>query len=368
MRINAGAGEFRVRLLEPRPGGQYRQSLGILAEVTPPSGTAVGRVEIWFGEERIATLFQPPYSLPFVLPREGQAGYVRAVAYLPGEGSAEDTVFVNTPAEPDAIDVRTVELYATVLDGQGRPVTGGRLEPTAFAVLEDGVRQEIREAAPVGDTPVRMAILIDSSASMEEEMKATRQAALGFLRSVLRPQDQAEVIAFNRTPQVMVPLTADLGQLERGIRKIVAEKVTTLYDSLVYALLDLAGVKGQRAVLLLTDGEDHGSRLGFAHALEAARRMGIAVYVIGLGLPGGTQGDAGTRLTRLATATGGKSFFIGDTEELSGVYAQIATELRAQYKIAYQSSNTGTDDAFRAVQVRLAAAGLEARTISGYYP
>ena len=365
--LNAAAESFRFHLSEPQAGRPYRRSLRIAGDVTVPPGAAVERVEVWFGEELVATLYQPPYSLPFALPREGQVGYVRAVAYLAGGGAAEDLVFVNTRTAPDEIDVRLVELFATVQDGQGRPVEGG-LAADAFTVLEDGVRQSLREVAPVGAAPVRVAALIDSSASMTDEMAATRAAALGFLRSLLRPQDQAAVIAFNNAPRVTVPLTGDLGELERGIRTLLAEADTALYDSLAYTLLYLSTAQGQRAVLLLTDGEDHVSRLRFDQVLEVARRTGIAVHVLGLGVAGGSRGESGQQLARLARETGGTFHLLRSTAELAGVYAQIEQELRAQYKIVYQSSNTGTGDAFRAVQVQLGQAGLEARTVSGYYP
>ncbi len=367
MLINGGARDFRVRLLEPRAGRPYRRGLRVLAEVTPPPGAAVERVELWFGEERIATLYQQPWSQPFVLPQDGEAGYLRAVAYLAGGGSSEDVVFINTPAEPDKLDVHMVELYATVLDGHGRPLTEG-LDPAAFVVTEDGVRQQIRQVERVGDTPVRVVTLIDSSASMLEQMGPTRQAAKDFLHSMLRPHDQAAVITFNRTPQVTVPLTGDLGQLDEGLQGILAENDTSLYDSLVYSLLYLTGSNGQRAVLLLSDGLDRTSRLGFDQALEAARRTGIAVYAIGLGLEDGPKGEAAQRLARLATVSGGRSYFAKDVSELSGVYSQIEKELRSQYRIAYQSSQTGTDGAFRTVQLQMTKGGMEARTISGYYP
>lgn len=365
--VNAGAQDFRVRLLEPRQSRSYRLSVRVLADVTPPPGASVERVELWFGEDRIATLYQPPYSLPFVLPEEGETGYLRAVAYVAGGGSSEDVVFINTPVEPDKLDVHMVELYATVLDSQGRPLTTA-LDPASFIVLEDGARQKIRQVEQVADTPVRLVTLIDSSASMVPQMGQTRKAALDFLHSLLRPHDQAAVIAFNRKPQVTVPLTSDLGQLNEGLQGILAESDTALYDSLVYSLLYLTQSSGQRAVLLLSDGQDRISRLGFEQTLEVAQRTGIAVYAIGLGLEGGAKGEAAKRLHRLAAVTGGRSFFAKDASELAGVYGQIEKDLRAQYRIAYQSSHTATDGAFRTVQVQMAKGGLEARTISGYYP
>lgn len=365
--LNTVIQSFGVRLREPRPGQAYRQSLRIAADVRLPPEAQIDRVELWFGEERIATLYQPPYSLPFVLPRQGQAGYVRAVAFLAGGGSAEDVVFVNTPVAPDEMDVRMVELYTTVQDAQGQPVTGG-LDADSFVVLEDGVRQQIREVKQAGDAPVRVVALIDSSGSMLEEMAETRQAALGFLRHLLRPKDQAALITFNDSPQITVPLTGNLGELEKGIQTILPESDTALYDSLAYSLLYLSAAQGQRAILLLTDGDDSISRLTYDQILETARRMAIAVYAIGLGVPGGLLDEPGRRLARLARVTGGNCYLIKDISELAGVYARIENELRSQYKIAYQSSNTGTDDAFRAVQVRLNREGLEARTLSGYYP
>jgi Ca-activated chloride channel family protein len=302
-----------------------------------------------------------------VLPKEGEAGYVRAVAYLAGGGASEDLVFINTPVEPDSMDIHMVELYTTVLDRQGRPVTGG-LAAGAFQVTENGVRQKIRQIEQVGDTPVRLVTLIDSSASMAAQMKSARQAALGFLQGLLRPRDQAAVIAFNRHPQVVVPLTGDLERLSEGLQGMLAEDDTALYDSLVYSLFYLTEAKGQRAVLLLSDGLDRSSRLGFEQALEAARGSGIAVYAIGLGLPNGAEGEAGQRLAQLAGVTGGRTFFPDDASQLAGVYAEIERELRAQYRISYQSSNNKVDGSFRSVQVEVGKGGAEARTISGYYP
>jgi VWFA-related protein len=188
------------------------------------------------------------------------------------------------------------------------------------------------------------------------------------LHGLLRPHDQAAVITFNRKPQVKVALTSDLGQLEEGLQGILAEDDTALYDSLVYSLLYLTSSSGQRAVLLLSDGQDRTSRLGFEQALEVAHRTGIAVYAIGLGLEDGPKGEAAQKLNRLATVTGGRTFFAKDVSELAGVYKEVEKELRSQYRIAYQSSKTSTDGAFRTVKLQMAKDGMEARTISGYYP
>jgi VWFA-related protein len=367
--VNGGAGGaqgLRVRLREPQPGKPYRRSVRAMADVDVPVGERVARVDFYLGEERIAALYQPPWAQPIALAQEGQVDYVRAVATLANGGTAEDVVLINAPDRPDTIDVRLVELFATVVDGQGKPVAAG-LDGGAFQVAEDGVPQQIRKVDPVAETPLRLVTLIDSSGSMMGRMAATRQAALEFLRSTLRPRDQAALISFNRAPRVVVPLTADLGALEDSLDGILAEDETSLWDSLIYSLFYLNGAAGQRAVLLLSDGMDRTSRFSYEQALECARRAGVAVYAIGLALDD-PRGEAAQRLARLAQTTGGRAFFAGTTAQLAGVYGQIENELRARWRIAYQSSNTKPDKAFRAVQVKVAKGGLEARTISGYYP
>ncbi|HYO13943.1 MAG TPA: VWA domain-containing protein [Thermoanaerobaculia bacterium] len=364
--VNAGAQRFAVKLVEPRPGRTYRRSLRARAEVEVPDGNKVERMELFLGEKRVATLYQAPWSHPLALPGTGEIAYVRAVAYLSDGSTAEDLVLLNAPQQPDAIDVRLVELYTTVADGKGRPVEG--LDPSTFRVLEDGVPQTIRRAEWVAETPVRIVTLIDNSASMQPRLESTRQAALEFLHRVLRPQDQAAVITFNNAPRVVVGLTGNLAALEEGLSGLVARDETALYDSVIYSLYYLTGAKGQRAVLVLSDGLDRSSDFRYEDALESARRSGIAVYTIGLDLPDGHRGDAARKLSRLAEATGGRSFFVKGTGELASVYTEIERELRSQYRLVYQSTNSSSVETFRAVRVEVGKPGMEARTISGYYP
>lgn len=360
--LNAGAQRFAVRLVEPRPDRSYRRSLRVRAEVEGPEDRKVERVELYLGESRVATLYQPPYAQPLVLPGTG-IGYVRAVAYLADGSSAEDLVLLNSPVPPDKMDIRLIELYTNVVDGGGRPVEG--LDAGTFQVFEDGVKQPVRLVERVQDTPLRLVTLIDNSASMQPRLDAARQTALEFLQRALKKQDQAAVVTFNRVPRVAASLTGDLGILEEGLSGLTASDETSLYDSLIFSLYYLGGTSGQRAVLLLSDGLDRTSRFQYDDVLECARRAGIAVYVIGIDLP---RGDASQRLSRLAAETGGRSFFLKGTGELGQTYQAIETDLRSRYRISYQSTNTTASDAFRAVRVEMAKQGMEARTISGYYP
>jgi Ca-activated chloride channel family protein len=250
-----------------------------------------------------------------------------------------------------------------VVDRAGKPVEG--IASQDLQVFEDGMRQPVRQVERVEDAPLRLVTLIDNSASMLPRLEPTRQAALQFLRRTLRPRDQAAVITFNRSPRIAVGLTSDLSALEDGLSSLTADEETSLYDSLIFALYYLGGAQGQRAVLLLSDGEDHTSSFRFADALESARRAGVAVYTIGVDLP---REGASEQLAKLAAETGGRSFFVRGTGELDRVYQEIQRDLRSRYRISYQSSNTTPGEAFRAVRVEVARPGVEARTISGYYP
>ena len=362
IQINAAGNRFRVRLAEPQKGKRYESSLLARAEVEAPEGEAVERVELYLNETRVATLYQPPYVHPIVLARGEPLAYVRAVAYLTDGNATESVVFVNAPEYLEQIDVDLVELYTTVLDRQGRPVTSG-LAARDFAVSEDGVRQQVVRFDRVTDLPIHAAVALDVSASMEGSLEKAQAAALRFLQGTVRPKDRAAVITFNDHPMLAVKFTRDLKTLAGGLAGLKAERGTALYDSLIFSFYCFNGLKGRRAILLLSDGKDEGSRFTYEEALEFARRAGVTVYSIGLG-----DAVEKRKLARIAEETGGRAFFPANAEELPAIYAAIEEELRSQYLLAYQSTSTRSDPGFRTVDLKVNKSGLEGKTIRGYYP
>ena len=359
--VNAAYNRFKLRLLEPRQGQRYESSVPVRADVEVPDGESIERVEVYLDDTRVATLFQPPWEQPVVLPRSAALSYVRAVAFLTDGSSTEDLVFVNAPEYLERIEVDFVELYASVLDRQGRPVPG--LEAKDFAVSEDGVRQEIARFERVSDLPIHAAVVLDVSASMESSLTQATDAALGFLQSAVRPKDRAALITFNDRPHLSVKFTKDVDALAGGLAGLKAERGTALYDTIIFSLFYFNGVKGQRAILLLSDGKDEGSRFGYEEALDSARRAGVAIYPIGLG-----EELEKRKLEKLAEETGGRAFFLKDVSELAGIYAAIQEELRSKYLVAYQSTNTAGGDEFRAVELKVSRPGTEVKTMRGYYP
>ncbi|HVS16765.1 MAG TPA: VWA domain-containing protein [Thermoanaerobaculia bacterium] len=364
--VNAGRNTFAVRFVEPAAKARLSGVVDVRLDVKTPEGAFVERVELFHNETPLATLYQPPFAHTVQLPPGEQLAYLQAVAYLPDGNSTSDLVYINAPDYLENVDIQYVELYTSALDRQGRPVLG--LTEADFAVAEDGVAQQIRRFEQVDDLPLHVEVMLDVSASMEADLEGARQAALSFFEDALTAKDRAALITFNDHPHLAVDFTNEVTPLAGGLAGLKAERGTSLYDALIFGLYYLNGIKGQRAILLLSDGKDESSRFSFEDTLEYARRAGVAIYAIGLNLDGKGGGIAKKKLQDFSDETGGRSFFIRSVAELPGIYEQIQSELRSRYLITYQSSNDAPGSEFRSVEVRTSASGVEVKTISGYYP
>ena len=167
-----------------------------------------------------------------------------------------------------------------MLDRDGHPVDG--LTKADFAVAEDGVKQDVVRFEQVRDLPIHAATLIDISASMEESLGDAKSAALSFFQQAIHPKDRAAVVTFNDRPNLAVKFTNDVNELAAGLAGLKAERGTALYDSLIFALYYFNGIKGQRALLVLSDGKDESSRFSYEQTLEYARRAGVTIYTVAL--------------------------------------------------------------------------------------
>jgi Ca-activated chloride channel family protein len=261
----------------------------------------------------------------------------------------------------ETVDVHLVELPTTVLSG-GRPRLG--LPQSAFRVYDESKRVDIAKFEEVKNLPLSVGVAVDNSASMEPRMKAAEKAAADFLTTVMRGNDKGFVVAFDSTPRVMQTWSRDTKDLLRALAKMQARDQTALYDAIVYSLYNFTGVRGQRALVVVTDGKDTSSHFTYEQALEYAHRSGVPLYAIGIGV---RDLDYATRsnLSRLASETGGEAFFIGNIVDLAATYSAIAEELRSQYIIGfYPPEKPGTKWHDVSVQVD----GGKAKTIRGYYP
>ena len=363
--LNGGPHRFALRLTEPQRTPGAGQPLDARAEVDLPEGEELDRVEFFLNDTRLATLYQPPFAVSLIAPASDGLTFLRAVAYLAGGGAAEDVRLLGAEGSAEAVEVDLVELFAAVLDKRGRPVTD--LTAGEFRVREDGEKQTVLRFENVDSLPIHAGVMIDTSASMVEELTDAEAAAHRFFREVLTPADRAAVITFADAPRLATRFTGNLELLAGGLAGLQAEGETRFYDSLAFALHYFSGVRGKRALILLTDGDDSESHFRFEEVLEYARRTGVTIYAIGINVPSQPV-DAGVHLDQLARETGGRSFRIRRANELASVYETIRQELRAQYLIAYQSSRLDGSTAFREVTLEVERPGLAVRTISGYYP
>ena len=364
MVINQGGQRFRVRVVEPREDRKYESSLSAVVQVEVPDGQELERVELFLDEQRLATLYQPPFVQPVLLDHSGLA-YLRAVGYLADGSAAEDTVFINAPEYFENIEVQFVELYATVNGQDGGAILD--LNREDFQVWEDDRLQEIRRFEYVRDLPIHAALLLDTSASMEESLPQVAEAARGFLEEAVEPRDRVTLMGFDSRPRVEVKFTNDVSELSGALSTLRSGGGTAIYDSLVFALHYFDGVKGPKALLLLSDGKDDASHFDLEGALAVAHRTGVTVYVIGLRELARDR-SARRLLRRIARETGGRSYFVEDVGELPAVYQAIQEDLRSQYFIAYQSTSDKDADELRLIRVEVERRGVEVRTVSGYYP
>jgi Ca-activated chloride channel family protein len=286
--------------------------------------------------------------------------------------SQQPTPPVQTGAFRSGIDL--VSLNVTVTDPSNRYVTD--LSGDDFSVLEDGVKQDIGFFSRTS-LSLAVSLLLDSSASMEDKMRTTQAAALGFVQS-LRPQDQAQVVDFDSRVSVAVPFTNSRADLEKAITSTVAGGSTSLYNAIYIALKELKKTQARsiedlrrQAIIVLSDGEDTSSLVSYEEVLELAKRSETAIYAIGIRTrePGSGKGfnEADFVLRQLTTQTGGRAFFPVTVDELPAIYALISQELSSQYLIGYTSSNPHRDGRWRRIVVRASRSGTTARTKQGYY-
>ncbi|HJR61534.1 MAG TPA: VWA domain-containing protein [Vicinamibacterales bacterium] len=270
--------------------------------------------------------------------------------------------------------IELVSLNVSVTDGGGKYVTD--LAQADFEVFEDGAKQTVTFFSRK-QQPIALAVLLDTSNSMEDKLATAQEAAVGFAKR-LQPDDVAEVIDFSSQVRILQEFTNDAAALERAIRSTHADGSTALYNSIYISLRELKKIRARtedeirrQAIVVLSDGDDTSSLLPYEEVLDLAKRSETAIYTIGL-----REKREGARanfkeaeyvLKQLAQETGGRSFFPASVHELPKIYDQISQELSTLYSVAYTSRNPARNGAWRRIVVRIARPGLLARTRQGYY-
>ncbi len=362
--LNQPRGQLRVRILQPERGGAVAGPVLAAAEVVVPEEKKVEKVEFLVNDRLQETLDSPPWATEVDVPVGEDLVYLTVTAELDDGQRAEDVRFLVAPDYIEEVDVDLIELFTTVVDRSGRLIRG--LEQDDFTVREDGRAQEIVKFELVEDLPLTIGITLDTSGSMMESLGEAKRTAIDFLQSMITPRDRCFALAFADRPALVMGRTSDVGAVSQQLGDLAATGSTALHDAVVTSLYYFRGVRGRRALVLLSDGEDTSSSLEFDQALEYAKRSGVAIYSIGLRI-GVTQIGVRRKLEKLAEETGGRTFYIGEAADLRGVYGEIEEELRSQYLLAYSPPSGGEKDVFHEIEVSVDHPGAKARTIKGYY-
>lgn len=274
-------------------------------------------------------------------------------------------------SETIQVDVTRVSVLYTVTDRRGRFVTN--LEKEQFDVFEGKNPQKILEFTRESDLPLRLGVLIDTSNSIRDRFRFQQEAALEFLRSVLRPgQDKAVVFGFDTAPSVVADLTDDMAVLERAIRDLRPGGGTSLYDAVLAACRDKLALdqpkhKFRRALIILSDGEDTQSRYSRDQALEMAHKADVVIYGISTNITR-IQTDGDKVLKYFAGETGGQTFFPFKVEDLAQSFENIANEMRHQYSLLFRPEPLRADGKYHDISIQVRGRkDFVVRARKGYY-
>jgi Ca-activated chloride channel family protein len=292
--------------------------------------------------------------------------------------SAQEREAAGTTGPRFRSGVDLVALSVVVTDGQGKFVGG--LSTDHFTVIEDGVAQKLSFFASM-PVPIDLAILLDISASMTDKLQTVQQAAIAFTSSI-GPGDRISVVGIKDAVRVLHPLDEDVTAARAAIHSTTASGNTSLYNALYLTLRELMKHRRtddeirRQAIVVLSDGEDTTSIVGFDDVRELAKQSGVAIYTITLrsSRPANalvrdraSAAAADYAMKALAQESGARAFFPADIKELAGVYGLIADELANQYLLGYSSTNVRVDGAYRRLAVRVNHTGARTRTRSGYF-
>lgn len=285
--------------------------------------------------------------------------------------------------EDDVIRVESalVPIPVSVLDTNGRPITNLKLED--FELRIDGERAEITELAR-SESPIRLALLFDNSSSVLIAREFEKQAAVKFLRQVLRPsKDLAALFSVSTITRLEQPLTNDVGLLIRAIEYFPPpEGATALLDGIIRASDYLAEVSGRRVIVIVSDGDDTISDATFEQMVRSVQITNCQVYVVKTtdfenfkrtGIRGGSanlrQLAAERRMLELTRQTGGAVYSPIDETELDRAFRQISAELAQQYVLSYYPEDGGDKrGTFREIGLSIKGKpGYSVRTRKGYY-
>src|SRR5246127_3683164 len=280
------------------------------------------------------------------------------------------------PSETLKVNVNVVQLFFNVKDKHGALIPN--LTKEDFEISEDGKPQTIKYFAAESNLPLTLGIMIDASGSQRNVIDMEKEVGGAFLKQILTDKDEAYVMSFDITVDLLQDFTRDTHRLQAALNKAKVNvdftsggipgmgggpvptanaPGTLLYDAVYLSAHDMLSKEvGRKAMILLTDGQDEGSRLKIQDAIEAAQKADTIVYVLlcaDRGFYGGFGYSGEGDMRKLTEQTGGRVINVGNKfDKLKKAFDQIAAELRSQYNIGYTPTNNTLDGTYRKLQIK----------------
>jgi VWFA-related protein len=324
-------------------------------------------------------------------PPQSTAGPMRPPGSAPSQDAPKPQQEQAPPQSSQTLKVQTnlVNVFVTVRDKHNGIISD--LGKDDFKILEDGQDQKVAYFAKEADMPITLGILIDTSGSMQNILDAEQDTASRFVHQIMRKKDEAMIMSFDFDINLLADFTEDPSVLERAIRRTQINAVssggvvtpstvptgsnggTDLYDAVYLACHDQFGSEaGRKAIILLTDAEDTGSKLTLQQAIESAQRSDAVIHVLRLSdepfymsLGVGYSGASVAR--KMAEDTGGREVEVRGQKSLEKAFDEISEELRSQYVIGYYPTNDKHDGTFRKIKVDVNRADMRVLARKGYY-
>ncbi len=296
------------------------------------------------------------------------------------------------PEQTVKVNVNVVQLFFNVKDKHGSLVPN--LTKDDFSIAEDGAPQTIKYFTPETNLPLTLGILIDSSGSQIRVLDMEKEVGGAFLKQIITDKDEAFVIDFNVDSNLVQDFTRDTRRLQSALNSVkintgfstgpipgagggpvptAQQAGTVLYDAVYLSAHDmLAKEVGRKAMILLTDGQDEGSKTKIQDAIEAAQKADAIVYVLlcvdrGLYASQGGFYSGESDMRKLTEKSGGRVINVGNKfDKLREAFDQIAAELRSQYDIGYTPTNTKLDGGYRKLEIK-SKQNYKIQARAGYY-
>ncbi len=290
-----------------------------------------------------------------------------------------------------SVDVQVVNLLATVRDKKG--VLIDSLTKNDFELYEDGVPQDVKYFSRQSDLSLTVGLLVDTSVSQQRLIQIQRQAGFKFFDKIIRKdKDLAFLMSFDVDVELLQDLTASTSLLSEGLQLLEVQGAargvtpgpvptsgrpvgTAMYDSVFLAADEMLKPQvGRKALVLISDGNDYGSRIDAKEAIDAALKADVIIFSVRyfdreFYFRAGAAGGGGSgALRKLARETGGDVFEVGRKQSLDSILDEINRTIRNQYSLGYTPKRDLSVEGFRKIELRVKRKGYKVQARKGYYP